>query len=72
MKGLSIAGLRNRLRDYLRPRIDPTDAEWLARLERRGVIRRGRGTLSAEWIAARPSVGADVVATLLDAREHGP
>lgn len=49
-----------------------TDTEWLDRLERRGVIRRGSGAPSAKWIADRPAVGADVVAMLLREREHGP
>ena len=47
------------------------DAEWLERLERRGVIRRGTGKLSNEWLARRPAVGADVVAALLREREEG-
>src|SRR5688572_32298784 len=46
--------------------IQGTDAEWLDRLERRGVIRRGTGAPSAKWIANRPTIGADVVAMLLD------
>jgi antitoxin (DNA-binding transcriptional repressor) of toxin-antitoxin stability system len=49
-----------------------TDAEWLARLERRGVIRRGTGKLSREWLESRPVVRADVVAALLREREEGP
>ena len=49
-----------------------TDAEWLDRLERRGVIRRGSGAPSAKWIADRPAIGADVVAMLLNERENGP
>lgn len=47
------------------------DAEWLARLERRGVIRRGTGTLPAEWLSQRPAVAADVVTALLQEREAG-
>jgi antitoxin (DNA-binding transcriptional repressor) of toxin-antitoxin stability system len=47
------------------------DAEWLDRLERRGVIRRGTGTLSRKWLASRPRVKADVVAALLKEREEG-
>jgi antitoxin (DNA-binding transcriptional repressor) of toxin-antitoxin stability system len=45
------------------------DAAWLDRLERRGVIRRGAGRVSRQWLARRPTVGVDVVATLL--RERG-
>ena len=47
------------------------DAKWLDRLERRGVIRRGTGTLSRKWLASRPRVKADVVAALLKEREEG-
>ncbi|SRR5258708_6059409 len=47
------------------------DAEWLDRLERRGAIRRGTGTLSRKWLASRPRVKADVVAALLKEREEG-
>lgn len=58
-------------------RVDPhtpgpeSDAEWLDRLERRGVIRRGTGKLSRQWLAHRPTVGADVVAALLRERDEG-
>src|SRR5438093_2201700 len=48
------------------------DAEWLDRLERRGIIRRGAGKLSREWLERRPSLGADVVAALLQERDEGP
>jgi len=48
------------------------DAEWLDRLERRGVIRRGHGTLSKKWLAGGPRVKADIVAALLQEREEGP
>lgn len=47
------------------------DAEWLARLERRGVVRRATGKLSAPWLARRPRIGVDVVAALLDERAEG-
>ena len=47
------------------------DAKWLDRLERRGVIRRGTGTLSRKWLANRPRVRANVVAALLQDRETG-
>ena len=45
------------------------EGEWLERLERRGVIRRGTGKLSREWFARKPVVGADIVAALLRERE---
>ena len=48
-----------------------SDAEWLERLERRGVVRRGDGKLSRHWLARRPAVGADVVAALLRERDEG-
>ena len=48
------------------------DAEWLERLERRGVIRRGTGKLSRKWLANRPRVKADVVAALLWERHERP
>ncbi len=51
--------------------IPGSDAEWPERLERRGTIRRGSGKLSRRWIAARPRVGADVVAAVLRDREEG-
>lgn len=47
------------------------DAEWLERLERRGVIRRGVGPPpTEEWLAQRPRVEADVVAVLLRERDE--
>lgn len=52
--------------------VPESDAEWLERLERRGVIRRGTGKLSRRWLANRPRVKADVVAALLRDREEGP
>jgi antitoxin (DNA-binding transcriptional repressor) of toxin-antitoxin stability system len=48
-----------------------TDAEWLDRLERQGVIRRGTGKPSRGWLIHRPAVGADVVAALLQERDEG-
>lgn len=59
-------------------RVDPRaplvsdDAEWLARLERGGVLRRGTGKLPRAWLARRPTVGVDVVAALLHERDQGP
>lgn len=52
--------------------VPESDAEWLERLERRGVIRRGTGKLSRRWLANRPRVKADIVAALLRDREEGP
>ena len=46
------------------------DGEWLERLERRGVIRRGTGKLPRGWLAGRPRVRADVVTALLREREE--
>lgn len=51
--------------------VPASDAEWLDRLERRGVIRRGTGKPSRTWLTRRPAVGADVVAALLQEREDG-
>src|SRR5256885_8569473 len=45
------------------------DAEWLDRLERRGVIRRGTGTLSRKWLPSPPPVQADVGAAPLQERQ---
>jgi antitoxin (DNA-binding transcriptional repressor) of toxin-antitoxin stability system len=47
------------------------DAEWLDRLERRGVIRRGTGTPTRAWLARMPRVDVDVVAALLRERDEG-
>jgi antitoxin (DNA-binding transcriptional repressor) of toxin-antitoxin stability system len=50
--------------------VPASDAQWLDRLERRGMIRRGSGKLSRAWLAKRPRVKADVVAeALLEQRE---
>lgn len=48
------------------------DTEWLERLERRGVVRRGTGRPSESWLASRPAVGVDVVEALLRERDEGP
>ena len=48
-----------------------SDADWLERLERRGVVRRGKGKPTREWLARSPLVRADVVAALLQEREEG-
>jgi len=52
-------------------RVQEGEAAWVDRLERRGVIRRGSGTLTREWLAQRPAVTVDVVAALLQDREEG-
>ena len=48
------------------------EAEWLHRLERRGIIRRGSGKPTRQWVAARAHLGRDLVAALLEEREEGP
>ena len=53
-----------------RARVQESEAAWLERLERRGVIRRGSGRLTPQWLAKRPVVKADVVAALLQEREE--
>jgi antitoxin (DNA-binding transcriptional repressor) of toxin-antitoxin stability system len=52
-------------------RVADDDAAWLDRLERRGVIRRGSGTVSRKWLASAPRVKADVVAAVLRERDEG-
>jgi antitoxin (DNA-binding transcriptional repressor) of toxin-antitoxin stability system len=52
--------------------IATSDAEWLERLERHGVIRRGTGRLPRGWLRRKPQVQADVVAALLQERREGP
>jgi len=74
MTTVKIAELKNRLSHYLRRvlvSLPEDDAKWLARLERRGVVRRATGKLSAPWLARRPRIGVDVVAALLDERAEG-
>ncbi|MBI4014049.1 MAG: type II toxin-antitoxin system prevent-host-death family antitoxin [Candidatus Rokubacteria bacterium] len=51
--------------------VSERDAEWLDRLERRGVIRRAAAKPTRAWLARKPSVGADVVGALLREREEG-
>src|SRR2546425_5148903 len=48
------------------------DAEWLDRLERRGVIRRGHGTLSKKWLAGGPRGKAHNVGAPPPGRREGP
>ena len=48
------------------------DAEWLARLEERGVIQRGSGRLDRTWLKQKPVVKTDVVALLVRERDEGP
>jgi antitoxin (DNA-binding transcriptional repressor) of toxin-antitoxin stability system len=52
--------------------VPESDQEWLDRLERRGVIRRGTGRLARDWLARRPVVEADVVGAVLRERSEGP
>ena len=68
-------------RDRVIARIDRAEAhapaseseeDWVDRLERRGVIRRGTGKLPRQWLARRPAVDADVVSALLRDRHDGP
>jgi antitoxin (DNA-binding transcriptional repressor) of toxin-antitoxin stability system len=47
------------------------DAERLAALEAEGLLRRGRGRITAALLARRPRVEADVVAALLEERREG-
>src|SRR5712691_8032935 len=66
-------------RDRVIARIEPAggadamvgdDAERLAALERQGIVRRGHGRVTAELLARRPRVKADVVGALLREREE--
>ena len=52
--------------------VPESDRDWLERLERRGVIRRGTGKLTREWLANRPVVRTDIVAAVLRERDEGP
>jgi len=66
-------------RDRVIARIEPAgntapatvDASWLADLERSGTVRRRIRKLPKGWLERRPLVKADVVAALLEEREHG-
>jgi antitoxin (DNA-binding transcriptional repressor) of toxin-antitoxin stability system len=66
-------------RDTLIARIEPAggavgqadDDEWLAELERRGVVRPARARLSSDWLSARPRTDADLLGTLLQERGEG-
>ena len=51
---------------------DGDETEWLERLERRGIVRRGTGTVPREWVEHRPAVKANVVAAVLRDRDEGP
>jgi len=51
--------------------VPASDRKWLDRLERRGIVRRGAGKLSRQWLSRRPVVGADVVGALLQERDKG-
>lgn len=52
--------------------LSESEAEWLDRLERQGIVRRGSGRLPRGWIKQKPAVRADVVAALLRERDEGP
>jgi antitoxin (DNA-binding transcriptional repressor) of toxin-antitoxin stability system len=67
-------------RDKVIARIEPAgedgivgtdDRERLADLEARGILRRGRGPVTADMLARRPRIEADVVGALLREREEG-
>lgn len=63
-------------RDQAIARIEPAgggtaprgDEEWLASLERDGLIRRGQGKLPLAWLDQRPKVEADLVRAVIDER----
>jgi len=66
-------------RDRVVARIEPAgrpgstpgdDGQRLADLEARGIIRRGRGGLTRDFLARRPKVRADALAALLREREE--
>jgi prevent-host-death family protein len=66
-------------RDRVIARIEPAgdrdaaagdDAERLAGLEERGILRRARAPFSREVLAGRPRVKSDVLAALLREREE--
>ena len=68
-------------RDRVIARIEPAggaeaaaedDAERLADLEAKGIIRRGKGRISLDLLARRPTVDVDVVGALLRDREESP
>jgi antitoxin (DNA-binding transcriptional repressor) of toxin-antitoxin stability system len=52
--------------------VEANEADWVDRLEHRGIIRRARGRPMRQWLARRPAVKADVVAALLRERDEGP
>jgi antitoxin (DNA-binding transcriptional repressor) of toxin-antitoxin stability system len=67
-------------RDHVIARIEPAgetlgtegdDAERLASLERRGIVRRGQGRITRDLLARRPRVRADVLDALLRERKEG-
>jgi antitoxin (DNA-binding transcriptional repressor) of toxin-antitoxin stability system len=66
-------------RDRVIARIEPAgdadaaggdDAQMLASLEQRGILRRAQAPLTRKVLAGRPRVKADVVAALLAEREE--
>lgn len=51
---------------------EDSDTKWLERLERRGVLRRGRGQITRQWLNKRLRVDADVVDAIIRDREDSP
>ena len=45
-------------------------SDWLDDLERRGAVRRSKGTLPRKWLAGRHKVKADVVGARQDERDE--
>ncbi len=66
---------RDRIVARLEPAGDAPDradeGEWLSALEREGIVRPGRGRITAALLARRPRVTADVVGVLLAERREG-
>jgi len=66
-------------RDEVIARIEPAggrdrsddSAEWLASLERRGILRRASRRLPRDWIARAPEVKADLVDAVIRERAEG-
>jgi antitoxin (DNA-binding transcriptional repressor) of toxin-antitoxin stability system len=65
-------------RDRVIARIEPagetaadSDEERIARLEAKGIIRRGSGQFPLELLARRPRVSVNAVAVLLRERDEG-
>jgi len=50
---------------------DGGDEQWLAALEARGIVRRGRGAISDALLERRPRAKASIVAAVLRERDDG-